>query len=984
MTFKHNGKPFDDKDVRAITGIGSGTKKDNVDTIGRFGIGFKAVFAYTETPRIWSLSYAFEISDRVLPSEIRPSPDLGDHTRFEFPFNNAKKPQAQAFPEVRDGLREISDNTLLFLSNIEEIRWCIDGGREGRLLRIPHSDHHIEVLKETNGATTASSHYLRFTRPVEGPARQTQHKMAAAFALEFLPDVKAFDQNVPIAKQMKIAPVQGQVAVFFPAEKETSGLRFHLHAPFVPELSRSSIKDTPANLPLFEKLAELCAASLRDIKELGFLGRDFLGVLPNAQDTLGKRYEQIRDAIIHAFNEEPLMPTFARGHAPAKYLYQAKESLKKLLSVEDIEFLIEHHEVPPQWAANRKLQGTNAERFMSGLAIRDWDVNDFLEALAENTKEGWRGPDEDFMAWLSAKPVEWLQRMYAMLVQEQETKNNLGQLSNARIIRLKDGSFSSADKCYLPDEQRRFTDMVPCVDHDILEAGNSKAQKKAARDFLEVLGVKEIGERQLVEALLDKEYNSADHPLKEKAYPSHLQRFMKLADDDPSASCMLRNYSLFLGMDWKWHSASQIYLDRPYTETETGMSDYYDIVGLPKGVSALAEFYKDMPIDTSKIVRFVESLGAREHIPISKAGCQNNPEWEYLCRVPGERYTFRSDEDYRIEHFKNLVAARNARISRLIWNTMCKRGGVLRAQFRKNRSGGTRDAPSQVVHQLRKAEWVPQGDRFVRPASARAELLPPGFTFDSGWAWIKAIEFGKEVEFENEKAKAAATEAVEKCNRRNAAAAELGFEPDDVAWLEKLKEVPAEQRDRFFQEWERWCEPVELPDHEPRNPERRAERVSAIATDAPERRTEERTRSVSIGREEVKAEAKEYLKQQYVSEGDVSDVICQVCKRQMPFKLDDGSAYFEAVEFLVELKKLHHQNYLALCPNHRAMFRYANSKKDSMLEMFTELTGSELEIVLAQKNETVYFTKTHIADLKKIIEVERSIGSSLNENDTAS
>ena len=31
----------------------------------------------------------------------------------------------------------------------------------------------------------------------------------------------------------------------------------------------------------------------------------------------------------------------------------------------------------------------------------------------------------------------------------------------------------------------------------------------------------------------------------------------------------------------------------------------------------------------------------------------------------------------------------------------------------------------------------------------------------------------------------------------------------------------------------------------------------------------------------------------------------------MPFKLDDGSDYFEKVEFLRDLTKLHYQNYLA-------------------------------------------------------------------------
>ena len=76
------------------------------------------------------------------------------------------------------------------------------------------------------------------------------------------------------------------MAVFFPAEKETSGLRFHLHAPFVPELSRASIKETPANLPLFEQLATLAGASLHQIRDLG-LGAEAEGDVDRRRDGFG-------------------------------------------------------------------------------------------------------------------------------------------------------------------------------------------------------------------------------------------------------------------------------------------------------------------------------------------------------------------------------------------------------------------------------------------------------------------------------------------------------------------------------------------------------------------------------------------------------------------------------------------------------------------------------------------------------------------------
>lgn len=269
LTFEHNGRPFEPQDIYAITDIGEGTKANDEDKIGRFGIGFKAVFAYTETPRIWSPTTSFEISELVLPSELPKKPQLGDVTRFDFPFNNPKKPAAAAYAEVEQGLNELSETTLLFLSHIKSIAWELPNDVKGEVVRISHSEHHIEVRKKIKETTTARSHYLRFTAPVEGLEKQ---RIAIAFALDRLNKDKAVNSKKPLAEQFRIVPVsRGDVAVFFPAEKETSGLRFHLHGPFVPELSRASIKDTPANVPLFQQLARLAARSLHAIRDLKML-----------------------------------------------------------------------------------------------------------------------------------------------------------------------------------------------------------------------------------------------------------------------------------------------------------------------------------------------------------------------------------------------------------------------------------------------------------------------------------------------------------------------------------------------------------------------------------------------------------------------------------------------------------------------------------------------------------------------------------------
>ena len=70
LKFEHSGeKLFDFEDTKAILSIG-GTKRDDDTSIGKFGAGFKSVFAYTATPRVYSGEYNFQISDLVVPERI--------------------------------------------------------------------------------------------------------------------------------------------------------------------------------------------------------------------------------------------------------------------------------------------------------------------------------------------------------------------------------------------------------------------------------------------------------------------------------------------------------------------------------------------------------------------------------------------------------------------------------------------------------------------------------------------------------------------------------------------------------------------------------------------------------------------------------------------------------------------------------------------------------------------------------------------------
>ena len=58
LEFEHDGKKeFDENDIKGICGVSNNSKDPNVN-IGKFGIGFKSVFAYTSTPNVIKIGRA--------------------------------------------------------------------------------------------------------------------------------------------------------------------------------------------------------------------------------------------------------------------------------------------------------------------------------------------------------------------------------------------------------------------------------------------------------------------------------------------------------------------------------------------------------------------------------------------------------------------------------------------------------------------------------------------------------------------------------------------------------------------------------------------------------------------------------------------------------------------------------------------------------------------------------------------------------------
>ena len=956
VEFEHDGERlFSQKDVESITSIGTSTKRDDPTSIGKFGVGFKAVFAYTNTPEIHSGDFHFRIHDLVVPESdgVLHQKMGGRETRFVFPFDHLKKSRQQAVTETERSLRDLGDNTLLFLTHIRKIEYLLPDGSLGSLERIERDEGRIEIRASQPGCEETVSHWLRFHKDVGVEDEDGKSKSCrVAIAYSLVKEVAKKGQPL-----WKIVPLdRGQVSIYFPADKETSNLRFHIHAPFASTVARDSVRECQANDQLRDCLVKLAVESLTNIKNLGLLTVDFLAALPNPADNLSDFYEPIRAAIIGAMNEQPLTPTSTKSHAPAKYLLQAKASLKGLLSTDDIKFLVDYDDEPPQWAISAPQRNSNADRFLTGLKITNYDVEEFIDLLNEKADASRVEPDEDFMTWLAGKSIESHQQFYTVLYKELQSDEDWYRLENLNIVRLSNGCYSSGKECFFPSDGVEHDEVLPRVDKNVYSLGTSKAQQESAKNLLEKIGVRNVGEAEQVEAILKQRYGTDNFSPKKK----DLQRFISLFEKEPDKAELFSDYFIFERKDGEWMKPSDIYLDEPFMDT--GLSAYYDTYGDKAPCFRLADSYMDCVIDIERLRKFAEAVGARTRLAITETRCYSNPDWSYLSSVGGERETSPINRDYVISKIDILLAQPTLAISKLVWQTMCSllHTKYLQARFRKTKAVGFHHAPSQLVHTLRAAAWIPQGDgTFACPAKASRNLLPEGFPFDPGWSWLKAIRFGEE-----------AVKQSEVYRQKQTSAKELGFDSAEEA--EKWKrvrdsgispdEILAQQAQR-----QRTSQPEEsVPD-----PVRRRKNILANTADAPDKESVQRERSVQVGISDVTAQAKAYLRTKYKnSEGQL---VCQCCHEEMPFKLRSGEHYFEAVQYIEDKETRHFQNRLALCPTCAAMYQYARETDDAEirrriieLDADDQAPAVDIAVRLAGREYTLRFVGTHWFDLKTI------------------
>ena len=98
-------------------------------------------------------------------------------------------------------------------------------------------------------------------------------------------------------------------------------------------------------------------------------------------------------------------------------------------------------------------------------------------------------------------------------------------------------------------------------------------------------------------------------------------------------------------------------------------------------------------------------------------------------------------------------------------------------------------------------------------------------------------------------------------------------------------------------------------------------------------------------------------------------MVCQACHDEMPFKLDDGSYYFEAVECVKNEDRELQENHLALCPICAAKYRCANGTDPVQIRAaLRHADGLEVPVVLAREAVQMRFVAVHFQDIRAVLE----------------
>lgn len=509
LRVSHFGAPFNERDVRGICGIAESPKE--LTDIGKFGIGFKSVYAFTDRPEVHSGPEDFVIENFVWPKAAEPIEKDTDETVFILPL---RPEDSTAVEEITAGLQRLGPRVLLFLRAIEEISWSVQGGPSGQYLRgkpKPVGDNalRVELLwQEGHDGDTVDETWLVFARSVQTEEEQAAGHVEVAFRLDWQGD-----------KETVRRVTDSPLVVFFPTVVETH-LGFLVQGPYRTTPSRDNVpREDPWNKRLVVETGNLLVEALDALREMGLLDAEALRVLPldRLKFSEGKMFAPLFETVRTALCNRPLLPCFNGGHVSASQAKLARtQELRDLFDSKQLASLFED-EGESLWLSENITQDRTPE--LRRYLMQELDVQEVTPEMILSRF------DREF---LEAQSDEWIVKLYEFL------KGRPGlhrQLEDVSLIRLADGTHVKAKdangrpQAFLPSGVKTgFPTVKPSV-----------CKSEAAREFLESLGIREPDPvDDVIQNVLPK-YHSEEVHISDEEYADDVRRFLTAYQTDSTS-----------------------------------------------------------------------------------------------------------------------------------------------------------------------------------------------------------------------------------------------------------------------------------------------------------------------------------------------------------------------------------------------------------------------------------------------------------------
>lgn len=273
LKFVHNGRPFDQINLRAICGIQS-SKKPERGTLGYLGIGFKSAFKVADCIEVYSngFQFKFDRNDEEWIGQASETPwhvipiwleEPSESVEVEKTTFIVRLRNEDAYQHLMTGLKEIRAELYLFLKWIKRIQITDEvSGETWSLEDLGEAPDGITTLTQ-NGVI---HRFKFFRREVEVPAtvkpdRLTQEYRANVtkreIAIAFAVDGKGNLDPTPATA------MYGGVYSFLPLGESKSGAKFPIQADFLVQPGRDAVNaEALWNHWLVGEVAELCKEAI--------------------------------------------------------------------------------------------------------------------------------------------------------------------------------------------------------------------------------------------------------------------------------------------------------------------------------------------------------------------------------------------------------------------------------------------------------------------------------------------------------------------------------------------------------------------------------------------------------------------------------------------------------------------------------------------------------------------------------------------------